>query len=154
MKTILMSLTCSLICLSLFAQVISTKNTSAMNSMNNNMNNSASVNYTNTPGQPDYAALPVLETYIPGNIVAEVKAEHEGSYIYDITAVKAPEDTSMAQGTLMNPSTPYSTTADSTATSTASQNSRPQQYDYVVRYLQGGNMDTEILNNDGSKKNQ
>jgi len=141
-------------CLSLFAQVDSTKNTSAMNSMNKNMSNSASVNYTNIPGQPDYAALPVLETYIPGNIVSDVKAEHEGSYIYDITAVKAPEDTSMAQGNSMNSSAPNSTTADSTATITASQASRPQEYDYVVRYLQGGSMATEILNNDGSKMTQ
>lgn len=141
-------------CLSLFAQVDSANNTNPMNSMNKNMGNSGTVNYTNMPGQPDYAALPVLETYIPGDIVADVKAEHEGSYIYDITAVKAPEDTSMAQGNSMSPSTPNSTTADSTATITASRNSRPQEYDYVVRYLQGGSMSTEILNNDGSKKNQ
>lgn len=149
-----MSLTCSLMCLSLFAQVDSANNTNPMNSMNKNMGNSGTVNYTNMPGQPDYAALPVLETYIPGDIVADVKAEHQGSYIYDITAVKAAEDTSMAQGSSMSPSTPNSTTADSTATITASRNSRPQEYEYVVRYLQGGSMSTEILNNDGSKKNQ
>ena len=156
---------------------------SNMNSMNR-MDSSSMVNTSNTPGQANYAALPVLETYVPDNIVSAVKQEHEGSYIYDITAVKAPMDSSsMSQANSMNQnstamnstttttnSTTTTTTQDTTTTSNATVNansnmtmgqnpnnmsntSAPQQYQYVVRYLQGGTMTTEILNNSGTKVN-
>jgi len=147
------------------------------------MDSTAMANTINTPGQPNYAALPVLETYVPENIVAEVKQEHEGSYIYDITAVKAPMDSTMAQGNSMNQSattmnantttTNTTTVTDSTAQNTTvatnttgntnsnatmNQNSgrstTPQEYDYVVRYLQGGTMVSETLDNNGTKINK
>jgi len=156
MKTLLMSVICYLMCLSLFAQVDSTNRTnndSSMNStptmtpptmntttdtsMNNNQttpptmntdtsgnmnsNNSTNMNSNNSGmnmndssmngnlvnpnnvfGQPDYASLPVLETYVPDNIVAEVKQKHPNEVIYDITAVKAPVDSNMMQSDSMS----------------------------------------------------
>jgi len=145
-------------------------NHSNMDSMNNNMNSTGMVNNSNTPGQPNYAALPVLETYVPDNIVADVKQQHEGSYVYDITAVKAQRDSTIAMSS-MNQNSTTITNADSTNpgtttttnptantnSTTGGQNSgmstTPQEYNYVVRYLQGGTMTTEILNNSGTKIN-
>ncbi len=159
---------------------MNSNNSSNMNSMNNKMDSSSMVNTTN-PGQANYAALPVRETYIPDNILADVKQEHEGSYIYDITAVKAPMDSSMAQGNSMNqnstamnststtttnPTSTDSTNQNTTATTNATVNansnttmggqhantmSAPQEYYYVVRYLQGGTMASEKLDNNGTK---
>jgi hypothetical protein len=148
--------------------------------MNNRMD-SSSMTISNTPGQANYAALPVLETYVPENIVASVKQEHEGSYIYDITAIKAPMDSTMSHTNSMNSmnqnsttmnSTSATTTTNSTGTDSSNQNttattntnsnttmgqntnnmSAPQEYEYVVRYLQGGTMTTEILKNNGTKE--
>jgi len=145
------------------------------------MDSSSMAMTSNTPGQANYAALPVLETYVPDNIVSEVKQEHEGAYIYDITAVKAPMDSSMTANTMNQNSTTMTANTTTTTTNTASttdstnqnatattnttvntntpmgQNtnnmSTPQEYQYVVRYLQGGTMTTEILNNSGTKVN-
>jgi hypothetical protein len=153
---------------------------SNMSSMNR-MDSSSMVNTSNIAGQAHYAALPVLETYVPDNIVAAVKQEHDGSYIYDITAVKAPMDSTMAANTMnqnsttMTANTTTTTTNTATATDSTHQNatattnttvntnapmgqnannmSTPQEYQYVVRYLQGGTMTTEILNNSGTKVN-
>jgi len=149
-----------------------------MNSMNR-MDSSSMVNTSTIQGQANYAALPVLETYVPDNIVSTVKQEHEGSYIYDITAVKAPMDSSsMSQGNSMNQNSTAmnstttttnsttTTTQDTTTTVNANSNttmgqnsnntsnmSAPQEYQYVVRFLQGGTMTTEVLNNSGTKVN-
>lgn len=71
-----------------------TNNSEMNNGMvnNNRSDTSLLVNPMNTPGQPDYAALPVLETFIPDAVVASVKEKFGNELIYDITAVKAQAD--------------------------------------------------------------
>lgn len=117
MKTLLMSIFCTFICASLFAQVDSTNNTNTpqttppptMNTTNNSdMNATATngqanlVNPDNIPGEADYAALPVMETFVPDNIVSEVKQKYPNDVIYDITAVKAPVDSAEMMQNSMN----------------------------------------------------
>lgn len=71
------------------------KNNSNMNSsqsMANNMNNSSMgtsklQNPMNTPGQPGYAALPLLEDYVPDDVVSKLKSQF-GNQLYSITTVK------------------------------------------------------------------
>jgi len=170
----------------------SNHNNMNMNSNNNNMssmrtdslniNNSGLVNPNNTPGEAGYASLPVLETYVPDNIVSDVKQRHPNTVVYDITAVKAPVDSSaMNQGTSMSGMNDSSMNQNTTANSTTNQNSttmnsnnnmnsttnnmnmnhsngmaqdstmaKPQEYNYIVRFDQNGQMTEETLNNDGT----
>ena len=149
-----------------------------MNSSNSGMNmndtsmNANLVNPNNIPGQPDYAALPVLETYVPDNIVAEVKQKHPNEVIYDITAVKAPVDSSMMQNdsmamnstamnqssatdSSMNQSSPMNQNKvnNSNAMSMDSTMQMPEKFNYVVRVIQGGQLMTETLASDGTALN-
>jgi hypothetical protein len=157
---------------------MNTDTSANMNSNNSGMNMSDSsvnanlVNPNNIPGQPDYAALPVLETYVPDDIVAQVKQKHPNELIYDITAVKAPVDSSMMQtdsmgmnqsSMAMNQST--STDSSMNQNSTMNQNTTnnlnngmamdstmemPEKFNYVVRVIQGGQLMTETLESDGT----
>lgn len=117
-------------------------------SMNANINNSGLVNPMNMPGQVGYAALPVLETYLPDMIISKIK-ERYGNNVYDITTVKSgtPQDS-----TMITPSAAM-TSKDSTVNNqnTLTQNSTvSQQYNYVVRFQKEGVLTTETLNNDAS----
>ena len=156
--------------------------TSNSNSMS--MKDSASnlVNPNNIPGQTDYASLPVMETYVPDDIVQQVKTKYPNQVVYDITAVKAPVDSSMMQNDSMamnqnsmnqnNTAMNSDSTANSTAMNTTpNQNSMsmsqnpnngmmansnaqaPEKFDYVVRVIQGGQMTTEKLQSDGTALN-
>ena len=61
----------------------STINTSTTNtSMINNIQN--------IPGLPGYASLPVLESYVPADVVSKVKSKY--NYVYDITPIKHTTD--------------------------------------------------------------
>jgi hypothetical protein len=93
---------------------------------NNRSDTSLLVNPMNTPGQPDYAALPVLETFVPDAVVATVKEKYGNELVYDITAVKAQVDStaiadqnmSMNNSNSMNANQPMaqnSTTVDANA---------------------------------------
>src|ERR1019366_6530002 len=83
----------------------SVNNNSTINSTNtqSNVNSSASNsnqmspafpstinNSQNIVGQPGYASLPVLEIYVPADVVAKVKSKHNS--VYDITSVKHTAD--------------------------------------------------------------
>lgn len=142
------------------------------------------------------AALPVLETYVPENIVEQVKQKYPNDQIYDITAVRSPEDTTSQNGNSWNGTNTSSnnsamdqdhdrddsaTTQNNVMSSTAqnkdamtptsqdqnssinnngnansnlndmSGNSKaPEKFDYVVRVLQGGQLQTETLMSDGT----
>lgn len=100
-----MLLICGGICSQLSAQ--------AANAKNMNLNNTDST---------AWAALPVFETSIPQNVIAQLKQKNSGNQIYDITAVKAASDSSM--GT--------------------------QQMNYVVRLIKDGSIVTETENNMGN----
>ena len=155
---------------------------SDMNNTNSNMNmnstasNAASnlVNPNNIPGQVDYASLPVLETFVPQNIVDQVKQKFPNQVVYDITAVKAPVDSaSMQNDSMMNHQNATAMNTDSSMSmnqnSTTTQNTMnmnqngtnsngmamdtaqmPEKFDYVVRVLQNGQMTTETLASDGT----
>lgn len=154
-------------------------NNSGMN-MNDSSSNANLVNPNNVPGQADYASLPVLETYVPDNIVTEVKQKHPNEVIYDITAVKAPVDSGMMQNDsmAMNQNSTAMTNQNSTMDSSMNQNSTkqnpamnqntvnnsngmamdstmqmPEKFNYVVRVVQGGQLMTEILESNGTDLN-
>jgi len=156
-----------------------TNSTNTMN-MNDTSMNSNLINPNNIPGQTDYAALPVLETYVPADIVAQVKQKYPNQVIYDITAVKAPVDSSMMvtdsmsmnqngmnqNNTTMNQTT--TTNQDSTSmNATANMNvnnsnngmamdstaKMPEKFNYVVRVINGGQLTTETLSSDGTTLN-
>jgi hypothetical protein len=174
--------------------------TSTNNSaMNNNWNDSMQ-NSTATATRD--AALPVLETYVPQNIIDQAKEKFPKGQIYDITAVRSPEDTmaqnsnamagtwnstsnnttmdqdhdkddsSMTNQTTMNQNTQNSannqyrdSSLNQTNTTAATvnnnnnmnneyaNNSRPEKFDYVVRVMQGGQMETQTLTSDGTALN-
>lgn len=93
----------------IYSQLLAQK--TSMNNMNSNKTNSTS-----------YAALPVLETSIPQNVMAQLKQKNSGNQIYDITAVEAAGGSSMG--------TP--------------------QMDYVVRLIKGNSIVTETEDNMGN----
>lgn len=147
-------------------------NTNLSTSTNSNMNDSAMnsnlVNPNNIPGQTDYAALPVLETFVPDNIVAEVKQKYPNEIIYDITAVKAPVDSSMMHTDSMAMNQNATTDSSMHPNSTMNQNTAnnlnngmatdstmqmPEKFNYVVRVIQGGQLMTETLESDGTALN-
>jgi hypothetical protein len=83
----------------------SVNNNSNINSTNtqSNVNSSASNsnqmspafpstinNSQNIVGQPGYASLPILESYVPADVVAKVKSKHNS--VYDISSVKHTAD--------------------------------------------------------------
>ena len=151
---------------------VNSNNSTNMNSNNSGMNvndssmNGNLVNPNNVFGQPDYASLPVLETYVPDNIVAEVKQKHPNEVIYDITAVKAPVDSNMMQSDSMSMNQNLMSMNQSSADSGMNQNSTnnnamamnstmqmPEKFNYVVRVIQGGQLMTETLESDGTSLN-
>jgi len=78
------------------------------------------------------ASLPVLETYIPPDVVSDIKQKMSGGdQIYDITAVKAPVDSAMmnqnnntttGNATMGNNSTVTATQTPAVATTNNNQN--------------------------------
>ncbi|MEO5907868.1 MAG: hypothetical protein ABIR50_11170 [Ginsengibacter sp.] len=146
----------------------STTSNSEMNMHDTSMNANL-VNPNNIPGQLDYAALPVLETFVPENIVAQVKQKYPNEIIYDITAVKAPVDSSKMQSDSMamhsnSTSMNQNTTKDSSMNQSAANNlnngmtmdstmKMPEKFNYVVRIIRGGQIMTETLDNDGTALN-
>jgi hypothetical protein len=73
----------------------SSSNTNQMNSANTNpaiANASSSMitNSQNVKGQPGYATLPVLESYVPDDVVSKAKSKYPS--VYDIIAVKHTAD--------------------------------------------------------------
>src|SRR5665213_1407973 len=110
MKKLLISMICTFFCISLFAQTDSSNKNSnsnatpTMNATNmdttnhmNNMNTFGSMNSNSmangsmamiNTAEPK-ASLPVLETYIPADVISDIKQKVGNSdQIYDITAVK------------------------------------------------------------------
>ncbi len=141
-------------------------NSNTGNSMNNTMssNNRALVNPMNIQGQSGYAALPVLETYIPDMVLSKVKEKY-GSTVYDISAVQianvpdsgmAMQNSTTQNGTAAGkPATTTQANADSSNTvSAVAQNpSVPVQYNYVVRFQKNGALATETINTEGTVVN-
>ncbi len=85
--------------------------TAVMNSnTNNNWNDSMQNNTAMSSGN---ASLPVLETYVPENIIDHANQKYPNGQVYDITAVKSAEDTMTQKTTAM------ATTWDSTTNSTS-----------------------------------
>ncbi|MEO6905215.1 MAG: hypothetical protein ABI148_02555 [Ginsengibacter sp.] len=144
----------------------STTSNSGMNMHDTSMNANL-VNPNNIPGQLDYAALPVLETFVPENIIAQVKQKYPNEIIYDITAVKAPLDSSKMQSDSMamhSNSMNQNTAKDSSMNQNAANNlnngmtmdstmKMPEKFNYVVRIIRGGQIMTETLDNDGTALN-
>ena len=184
---------CCLFCITLFAQSDSSNTNSnsgtapAMNSSNNmdtthqmnNMKASGSMNSNSMANgsmamintEEPKASLPVLETYIPADVILDIKQKVGNSdQIYDITAVKAPMDSSMMNNNAATASTTNTTaTTDSTTnnqtTTTTANNSMnnmssnasmamPQSWDYVVRVIRNGAMVTEKLDASGNPVSQ
>ena len=185
MKKLIVSTICSLFCITMFAQTDSSNansnpaSTPAMNSASNtdtsqhmnNMNAAGSMNSNSmansstamiTTTEPK-AALPVLETYIPADVISDIKQKvGNGDQLYDITAVKAPIDSSMmnnnatAASTTNTTATTDSTTTNQTSATTANNASMamPQSWDYVVRVIRNGAMVTEKLDASGNPVSQ
>src|ERR1019366_2495180 len=63
-------------------------------SMNNAMKSDSTASMNNTSqnivGQPGYASLPILESYVPADVVAKVKSKHNS--VYDISSIKHTAD--------------------------------------------------------------
>lgn len=143
-------------------------NTSSSSQVNSTLNNSSNINNNtynsvansmNMRGQAGYAALPVLESYVPDAVVSKVKEKY-GNTVYDISAVKIVN--MQDSGTAMQNSgtVATNTTATTQATSDSSnmvtsgaQSSAPVQYNYIVRVRNGGTLTTEIINTDGTVLN-
>ena len=155
-----------------------------MNSMNNNSMNNNSMSNMNSNGMnssiagvKSYAALPVMESYVPDDIVSKIKSKYgNGTVIYDITAVRAalPQDSSMTQqnGTMSSDSSMNNTSmnnntsvnngsmnnttmnnGDSTMTGNMMQNSSvaaTPKYNYLVRTLSNGTLQSEWVGDDGT----
>lgn len=126
----------------------------SMNSTMSTMNNIIS----DTSNSHAYAALPLYETYIPANITAQMKQKYPGNELYDITAVKATRDSVMwnrnsATSGNIQDSTNASANQNSTTTNSANNNSGmeiPQKYNYVVRIIKSGAIETETVDSDGN----
>lgn len=71
-------------------------NSSMINNWNDSMQNN------NTAMAKQKAALPVRETFVPQNIIDQAKQKYPDGQIYDITAVKSPEDTMTQSSNAMN----------------------------------------------------
>lgn len=139
------------------AQDYSNKANNMMNNTMNNMNNMIS----DTANSHAFAALPVLETYIPDNIVAQMKQKYPGDQVYDITAVKATRDSVMwnrNSATPANMQDSTNTNANQNTTTTNSANNMannsgmemPQKYNYVVRIIKSGALENETVDSDGN----
>lgn len=176
MKTIILSFICICISFSVLAQTDTTVSMHTTNSMDsvhhtmNNLNSNAKANSMNstmntmnnmisdTSNSHAYAALPVYETYIPANITTQMKQKYPGNELYDITAVKATRDSVMwnrnsATSGNMHDSTNASANQNSTTTNSANINSGmeiPQKYNYVVRIIKSGAIETETVDSDGN----
>ena len=147
--------------------------THAMNNMNNNstnnMNNNSMNNMSNMNSNgmgsmsraTAFAALPVKESYISDDILSKIKSKYgNGSVIYDITAIRAatPKDSSMTQQNGMSTDssmTKASNNGDSTMAPNGNmmQNSSmvmPIKYNYMVRTISNGTLQSEWLGDDGT----
>jgi len=135
--------------------------------MNNNSMANGSMAMIATP-KPT-ASLPVLETFIAPDVLSDIKQKVSGGdQIYDVTAVKAPVDSSMMHsnpGTTSTTNTSNSTdSTNQTTTTTTSNNtgtmnnnatmSMPQSWDYVVRIIRNGAIVTEKLDASGNQVSQ
>ena len=131
---------------------------SMSNSSNNAMSNSNSTpgntgavqNPMNEKGMQGYAALPVMESYVPDDVMDKIKSKYgNGTVIYDITAVRASMPTDSAA--MQQPTDSSSTqqlqpdSASAMAMSTV-----PVKYNYVVRTIKDGTIQTECLADDGT----
>jgi hypothetical protein len=163
MKKLLISLICTICCITLFAQ------TDSSNSNTMNTKRHMGKHYMNTTGSmknssisngmmgaitivEPKASLPVYETYIAPDIIANIKQKISGGdQVYDITAVKAPMDSSM-----MNNNAAATTTNNSSNNMAATNNSMsmtPQSWDYVVRVLKNGAITTKKVDGSGNPVN-
>lgn len=145
------------------------------NSMNNttgtmnNMNNSNSTNNMNSNGMSSmtgantYAALPVRESYVPDDILSKIKSKYgNGTVIYDITAIRAAmlQDSSMMQQNGgMRTDSSMTNTSNNNSDSAMARNSNMMQnssmamtpkYDYLVRTLANGTLQSEWVGDDGT----
>jgi len=140
-------------------------NSNTGNSMSNTMtSNNQLANPLNIQGQRGYAALPVLETYIPGMVLSKIKEKY-GNTVYDISAerISNSQDSAMAmqnsntqnEPAAANPASATPANADSSQTiRPVTQNSSvPVQYNYLVRLLKNGTLVTETINSDGDVVN-
>jgi hypothetical protein len=132
-----------------------------MNSMNKSSNSTMSntssgngnmvgtmLNTMNTKGVRGYAALPVMESYIPGDVMDKIKSKYgNGSIIYDVTAVRAamPTDSAMQSKDSSSMQQPQ---ADSV--SAMPMTAAPVKYNYVVRTIKDGAIQTECVADDGT----
>jgi len=78
---------------------INSTNTNTQSNVNSSASNSDQMhpafpstinNSQNIVGQPGYASLPILESYVPADVVAKVKSKHNS--VYDISSVKHTAD--------------------------------------------------------------
>ena len=78
---------------------INSTNTNTQSNVNSSTSNSNQMtpafpstvnNSQNIAGQPGYASLPILESYVPADVVAKVKSKHNS--VYDISSVKHTAD--------------------------------------------------------------
>ncbi len=122
---------------------------SMSNSSNNAMSNSNSTpgntgavqNPMNEKGMQGYAALPVMESYVPDDVMDKIKSKYgNGTVIYDITAVRASMPTDSSSTQQLQPDS-----ASAMAMSTV-----PVKYNYVVRTIKDGTIQTECLADDGT----
>lgn len=139
-----------------------TTTTNGMDSMNNSSNstmgNSSTgnskiggtmQNLMNTKGTRGYAALPVMESFIPADVMDKITSKYgSGTIIYDVTAVKAamPADSTMQQP--KDSSSMQQTKPDSASAMTMAV--EPVKYNYVVRTIKDGAIQTEYVADDGT----
>lgn len=110
------------------------------NSMNNTMSTAGMTNTMNTKGEKGWASLPVLESYVPDDIMAKIKDKYaSGGILYDVTAVQAMPDSTMMQ--------PHDSAM--TQTDTSMHMAMPIKYNYVVRMIKDGTLQTETVGSDG-----
>lgn len=113
MKTLSAILICTLVSQSLFAEI----NKSAKNNVTG-FSKALSLNSMNDTK----AALPVLETYIPANVISTIEQRTiNGNQVYDITSIKAQAGIN-----------------------------KMQVNDYVVRFIKDGIIVTETLDANGT----
>jgi hypothetical protein len=130
---------------------------SMSNSSNSTMSNSSSANSntagtmqnpTNSQGMEGYAALPVAESFIPADVMDKIKSKYgNGTIIYDVTPVRAamPMDSAMQSKDSSSMQQPHPDSASAMAMTAA-----PVKYNYVVRIIKDGVMQTEYLADDGT----
>lgn len=136
------------------ANRMDTVNNSSNSTMANNSIGSSNMKGTmqnpmNVKGMQSYAALPVKESYIPDDVMNKITSKYgSGIIIYDVTAVRAamPSDSSMQQP--KDSSAMHNSPSDSTSGMTMS--AAPIKYNYVVRTIKDGAIQTEYLADDAT----